>query len=102
MMESQCEVHSREPGGVMEVVQELVNGGNWEPIFNDDGVECTIVHTETPRSILFLDQEHMERIRAATRPYMVTKKHLFNLDFNFVLLKIGIPIWFNVNWLRIG
>ena len=42
LMKSLCEVHSRDPGGVMEVVQELVDGGNWESIFNSDGVECTI------------------------------------------------------------
>ena len=61
-----------------------------------------IVMVLSARYILLLDQEHKGRIRAMTRPYMVTKEHFFNLGFNFVLLKIRIPIGFNVNWSRIG
>ena len=42
----------------MEFIEELLHNGNRVGILDGDGVQRAIVHAETPRAILFLDEKH--------------------------------------------
>ena len=42
------EVKLRETSSAAELIQELVNGGNWEMIMNRNGIQGTVVDTELP------------------------------------------------------
>jgi len=44
--------------GTMKFIEQLLDHRNRKLVLDCHLVECAVVHAETPRAILFLDQQH--------------------------------------------
>ena len=58
LMISGLKIQLSEECHTMEFVKQLIDGWDWVSILDNDGIECLIVHTKVPRTILFFNQEY--------------------------------------------
>lgn len=65
-------------------------------------VESTIVHTKSPRTVSFLDQENRGREKAHTLVNNPILQHGPNLIFDFLLLEVCVMIRIDIYRFKIG
>jgi len=87
------QVELREEARPVKPIQELVDDGDGEQIFDGEGVQSAVVDAEAPGAIRLLDKEDRRRERRVAAADDALLDHGGALALQLVLVRRQVPVW---------
>ena len=92
LMIARAEVELGEVAGPVELIQQLVDHGDGERVFDSERVERPVVNAEAPRPVRLLDEEDRGRERGVAAPHDALLHHGCALPLQFIFVRSGVPV----------
>lgn len=97
LVEVRAQIDLGEDSHAVQLIEDIVQRGNWEGIFYRDAIQHCVVYTEAPGSILLAHQDDRRRVRRLSRPDYTFFQHSRNQTPHFLILESSVFVRANLD-----